>query len=667
MDTPESSSIGMSLRTIGNKIPEYNGNRKGLKHWLLQCDLFFHNNDHIEAGDKAVFVTSYLKGDAFSSIAPQLEIYMGDDEDEANKALFENWNLFKRHLQRLFGDTTQRTMAERNIQELRQTSSVADYTNKFQQYATIIDWDDTALQRMFRQGLKPQVKEDLARTGAAIEDLDDLVKEAMRIDTMLFELELEKQNIRRSYHPTQGKKRRHFANSSKNRTPAGHYTSNKPEPMHLDNISKGQDWKVISGTSGGDRQAKRYPKKGNQGEKGSCFNCGKPGHFARDCKKNKVYRQVNMIGTTGWTDEELGWDIIPELDLNRVDMTGQGHDMSNQASQQEDVTSWDDDEDIKRYLAAPYILAGHDGNMNPQHNHQRMGWGDNTHDWVASQNDAPHPGRRITEWEDTSAREFFGEQDFSKMYEELEKEEIRSKTMEDPPRARSYGRTRFSCNNCTRQKIKCRPGDQPDRCSNCVKRGIECVGLVPEQLEIYRHQRINDLMGKTMILDPTPPEERRKTYKIATKRYDMDYRNPRHGELHWSFCVHDECTIHYSAKEGGGYFPRAGSKCKWQWYDCTRDECASHLFDKRGRNYFPGHTEEQCAGRNLVMNKKCTNNTWQVCMNEECVRHDGRKKEHGFDTRSFLGNTKQFPIPSIPEEQYDAMRLNGDTDPYEYE
>ena len=29
-----------------------------------------------------------------------------------------------------------------------------------------------------------------------------------------------------------------------------------------------------------------------------------------------------------------------------------------------------------------------------------------------------------------------------------------------------------------------------------------------------------------------------------------------HPNIHWSFCYDDQCTVHYAAKEGEGYFPK---------------------------------------------------------------------------------------------------------------
>ena len=44
---------------------------------------------------------------------------------------------------------------------------------------------------MFRQGLKPRVKEELMRSGATLDTLDDLIKESIDIDNRLYELDCE--------------------------------------------------------------------------------------------------------------------------------------------------------------------------------------------------------------------------------------------------------------------------------------------------------------------------------------------------------------------------------------------------------------------------------------------------------------------------------------------
>lgn len=45
-----------------------------------------------------------------------------------------------------------------------------------------------------------------------------------------------------------------------------------------------------------------------------------------------------------------------------------------------------------------------------------------------------------------------------------------------------------------------------------------------------------------------------------SKKLELRKRTKRpeipHGNIHWSFCYDDRCTIHYDAKYGAGYFPQ---------------------------------------------------------------------------------------------------------------
>lgn len=92
-----------------------------------------------------------------------------------------------------FSPFKESVIAEQKIQVLKQTASAADYTTIFQQYATQIDWDDNALMRMYRQGLKPSVRRELMRTRTSVTNLEELQEEAIRLDNELYELALEEQ------------------------------------------------------------------------------------------------------------------------------------------------------------------------------------------------------------------------------------------------------------------------------------------------------------------------------------------------------------------------------------------------------------------------------------------------------------------------------------------
>jgi hypothetical protein len=52
--------------------------------------------------------------------------------------------------------------------------------------------------RMYKQGLKPNVRAELMRTRASINDIEDLKREVIRLDNELYELALEERSFSRS-------------------------------------------------------------------------------------------------------------------------------------------------------------------------------------------------------------------------------------------------------------------------------------------------------------------------------------------------------------------------------------------------------------------------------------------------------------------------------------
>jgi hypothetical protein len=616
-----------------DKVPEYHGQRSMVDTWLLHCDLHFHVNDSIDSTDKAVLATTRLRGDAFSWVKPHLQRYMDDNDTDANiTMMFEDWDEFKRQLRQVFGMHKSTIVAERKIQELRQVNSVADYANQFRQYATQIKWNDEALRHMFRKGLKPQVREELMRTSATTDTLEQLVDESIRLDNELYQLRLETaQYSGRGHQPNHGKRRQDYVRTTQVKRTAGYYTSNKPEEMHVDSVTREKTWKVEN-------------KKQKSKKDVVCYGCGKKGHFARDCRsKNKVTRHVNAIGhqVNGSEIDTEPWEIVATMeegynvweptweDISNLDLGTEGSNSEDTESNKENID--------------PFNF---------------------------------HPGDRVHgSWDEQHSQNIQEEPDM----------DVRTKTMEGKRR----NRRKTACISCHDRRIRCEPSHQVGTCQACHSGQRQCrrfpTGtLEPATTSIITQATPDDTKRVATRLRWETLKQLEKEGKTIAKcvpqgedcgaiQYDQDYRNPTHAKLHYKACTYDYCDVHYSSKVQASYFPTPRGKCRWQWFDCQKDICRDHLWDKRTTNYFPGHTSQQIAIRNLTFNQCCQNEHWQTCMNTDCNIHRIQKEQNGFEENSFLERNKALnlnitsPPRSCSDQEGSGSAATSEQEPSRYE
>lgn len=307
VDTPKPSQMGAPRLQV-NKPGLYYGDRNKLESWILQFDRHFHvEGNRIEEADKVVLATTYMRGDAEKWVTPIIRKYMDDAiVDASNTALVENWSTFKERLRQIFSPIQKPMIAEQKIQRLKHIRSVADYTILFQHYAEPIRWDNIALTRMYKQGLKLNVRAELMRSGSTITTPKVIQDKAIRLDNEFYRLELEslscgsKNSFGGSSSRTHKPNRRTRPNEGWQRYPnrqdtykarlPGSYSGYGPEAMHIDNLNKGKEWK---------NKVRNYPTPpSNKADKKdtTCYGCGKQGHYIRNCRsKNKVYNSTLVI------------------------------------------------------------------------------------------------------------------------------------------------------------------------------------------------------------------------------------------------------------------------------------------------------------------------------------------------------------------------------------
>ena len=652
----------------------------------MQWDLFFtFQGEKIPDVKRVVLVASYMRGKAFQWIKPFVQQYQAGEAPEEVDEWMKDFDNFKEKIKPIFGVSNEPTIARRNIQRIRQEKSAADYAAEFQQLAASTDWDDTALMTMFKQGLKPKVKEELMRTGASTDTLDTLINTAIEIDVKIYELQQElrddprmraitvkqplprnpwRNNLNRGqrggrYQPNVGRR-------IHNNTQSGYYG---PEAMDLSNLNKGPD---------------RWNKKsrGSKPDKSSvtCYGCGKQGHFARDCRmKGKVVRQLNML-TTDDGDSGEEWEILTnEIGCLEMDEEPEQDPQDDKKERfrrsptpyPEEVEEHLNTGSDGRYHAIEYsykddrVTLGkiHYGDFvkcgkkyfTPQGHellvHDRHDKNDAINRQLAEEearlqmqqkrdtdiNYSPRHGMDQLQQQLTppNSQPLEGDSDDEKYedsFDTRDKEETRIKEQlacdehELTGISRQLANAKFSRRNWA--DIEHRRWAQRNQAT---------------QTEFDRHnQHAPSRSEPDVCRKPARPT-------VHISEHVLDERNQRHHLVGWRYCYHNGCQHHYADKVNHQWFPsRTSIECSHEWYECQYIDCSDHLWDKRTNVHFPGITDPQeMLKMHLVLNAWCENQDWEICLNPACMKHEALKVAHGFaedtPTEPFLGPRLRAP------------------------
>src|SRR6185369_12715898 len=227
--------------------------------WALQINSVFIAQSITDKRQQVAYAATALEDAA-------LHWYLNQCQANDGPAPWDDWRVFVDALKQAFQPPHYQSYLRMEIQKLRQTSSVQDYTTKFQNLVEQIE-DMGELDKVMHyvEGLKSATQQEVKYQ--TFQTLEDAWKLAVRYDTAMFSSNRSK-NDKRYSDRRPGSNKRHEPRS----TPR----TDNAEPMELD-------------------AAERFHKKGFKKSvpNGNCYNCGEPGHIARNCKGKKVARLTN--------------------------------------------------------------------------------------------------------------------------------------------------------------------------------------------------------------------------------------------------------------------------------------------------------------------------------------------------------------------------------------
>lgn len=259
---PSMTSFAAGKTKVNAPVP-FDGNRSKLRDFLTQVGLNFRANPigYQSDGQKITFIGSYLSGSPLGWFTSLME---------SESPLLDDYDGFVAALKSNFGDSDERSTAERNILKLRQKGSAAKYATDFRLVADKTKWNDAAKMTLFYMGLNDSIKNMLLNLPKRA-TLEELITDAITCDNRIWEVK----NAERTPATTDSRfgnpfrPRMNPQGSSASSAASNPTTLNGPVPMDL---SSTQVFKKLTP----EERARRLKEH-------LCMYCGQPDHIAAKC------------------------------------------------------------------------------------------------------------------------------------------------------------------------------------------------------------------------------------------------------------------------------------------------------------------------------------------------------------------------------------------------
>jgi hypothetical protein len=268
-----------------NDPEEFRGDRLQLQNFISQCQLKFAGEPSKFTNEKIkiLFAGGRLRGEAYSWFQPLLTASQTSTPKE-----FTSFTTFCDALTTIYGDPNLEITSERELRQLRQTTSVSAYIAEFSRIRQYVSHNEAALRDQFYYGLRDNVKDKLANSPRPT-TLVELMSAATAHDSRIHERLLE----RKANQPFAPALSRNSSTNSNvpptpSRTPTPSAPVVRPAPRAIPNpqvpatSTDGTTPMLIDSGRFGSRAISAAERERRRAEN-LCFYCGQPGHTLYTC------------------------------------------------------------------------------------------------------------------------------------------------------------------------------------------------------------------------------------------------------------------------------------------------------------------------------------------------------------------------------------------------